>query len=88
MDHLHHDSHVLFSGRAQVVPDVTLPLELEHHLFDGHTLPADTAEPLPQPMRHTFQSILDEGLPLHGHRDTSIERTPGTRLKPEILYIS
>lgn len=47
MDHLHHDSHVLLSSRAQVVFDVTLSLELEHHLFNGHALPADTAELVP-----------------------------------------
>lgn len=47
MDHLHHDSHILLSSRAQVVFDVTLSLELEHHLLNGHTLPADAAELVP-----------------------------------------
>lgn len=47
MDHLHHDGHILLSSRAQVVFDITLSLELEHHLFNGHTLPADTAELVP-----------------------------------------
>lgn len=47
MDHLHHHGHVLLSGRAQVVFDITLSLELENHLFNGHTLPADTAELVP-----------------------------------------
>lgn len=47
MDHLHHHGHVLLSGRAQVVFDITLSLELENHLFYGHTLPADTAELVP-----------------------------------------
>lgn len=47
MDHLHHHGHVLLCGRAKVVLDVTLSLELEHHLFNGRTLPADTAELVP-----------------------------------------
>lgn len=47
MDHLHHDSHILLGCRAQVVVDVALPLELEHHLLNGHTLPADAAELVP-----------------------------------------
>lgn len=47
MDHLHHNSHVLLSGRAQVVFDITLSLKLENHLFNGHTLPADAAEFVP-----------------------------------------
>lgn len=47
MDHLHHDGHILLSSRAQVVFDVTLSLELEHHLLNGHTLPADAAELVP-----------------------------------------
>lgn len=69
MDHLHHDGHVFLSGRAQVVFDVALSLELEHHLLNGHTLSADAAELVSQTMRHTFQSILDEGLPLCTHKD-------------------
>lgn len=64
MDHLDHDSHVLLRSRAQVVLHVTLSLELEHHLFDRHTFPADTAEFVPQTVGHTLQSILDEGFPL------------------------
>lgn len=47
MDHLHHDSHILLSSRAQVVFDVTFSLELEHHLLNGHTLSADAAELVP-----------------------------------------
>lgn len=47
MDHLHHDGHILLSSRAQVVFDIALSLELKHHLFNGHTLPADTAELVP-----------------------------------------
>lgn len=47
MDHLHHDGHILLRSRAQVVFDVTLPLQLEHHLFNGHALPADAAELVP-----------------------------------------
>lgn len=47
MDHLHHDSHILLCSRAQVVFDVALSLELENHLLNGHTLPADTAELVP-----------------------------------------
>lgn len=64
MDHLDHDSHVLLRSRAQVVLHVTLSLELEHHLFDRHAFPTDTAEFVPQTMGHTLQSILDEGFPL------------------------
>lgn len=64
MDHLHHDGYILLCSRAQVVFEVTLPLELEHHLFNGHTLPANTAELVPEPVCHTLQSIFDEGLPL------------------------
>lgn len=79
MDHLHHDGHILLRSRAQVVFDVTLSLELEHHLFNRHALPADTAELVPQPVRHTFQSILDEGLPLRAHRDTTVEWTLKTK---------
>lgn len=47
MDHLHHDSHILLCSRAQVVFDVTLSLELENHLLNGHTLSADAAELVP-----------------------------------------
>lgn len=47
MDHLHHDGNILLRSGAEVVFDVALSLELEHHLFDGHTLPADTAELVP-----------------------------------------
>lgn len=64
MDHLDHDSHVLLRSRAQVVFHVTLSLELEYHLFDGHAFPTDTAESVPQTVGHTLQSILDEGFPL------------------------
>lgn len=64
MDHLDHDSHILLRSRAQVVLHVTLSLELEHHLFDRHAFPTDTAEFVPQTMGHTLQSILDEGFPL------------------------
>lgn len=65
MDHLHHDGHILLCSRAQVVLAVTLPLQLEDHLFDGRTLPADTAELVAESVRHTLQSILYEGLPLY-----------------------
>lgn len=64
MDHLDHDSHVVLRSRAQVVFHVTLSLELEYHLFDGHAFPTDTAEFVPQTVGHTLQSILDEGFPL------------------------
>lgn len=64
MDHLNHDSHVLLRCRAQVVFHVTLSLELEDHLFDGHAFPTDTAEFVPQTVGHTLQSILDKGFPL------------------------
>lgn len=47
MDHLHHDGHVFLRSRAQVVFDVAFSLELEHHLFYGHTLSADAAELVP-----------------------------------------
>lgn len=47
MDHLHHNGHVLLSSRAQVVFDVALSLELEHHLLYGHALSADAAELVP-----------------------------------------
>lgn len=47
MDHFHHDGHVVLSSGAQVVLDVTLSLEMEHHLFNGHTLPAYAAELVP-----------------------------------------
>lgn len=72
MDHLHHDGHVFLRSGAQVVLDVALPLELEHHLLNGHTLPANAAELVPQPVCHTFQRVLDEGLPLRTHRDTHL----------------
>lgn len=64
MNHLDHDGDVLLRSRAQVVFHVTLPLELEHHFFDGHTFPTDAAEFVPQTVGHTLQSILDEGFPL------------------------
>lgn len=47
MDHLHHDGHILLSSRAQVVFHVAFSLQLEHHLLNGHTLPADAAELVP-----------------------------------------
>lgn len=72
MDHLHHDGDILFRGGAEIVFDVALSLELEYHLFNGHTLPADAAELVPETMGHTLQSILDEGFPLcaQTHRHT------------------
>lgn len=68
MNHLHHDGHILLRGGAEVVLNITLPLELEHHLLNGHTLPADAAELVPEPVSHTLQSILDEGLSLREQR--------------------
>lgn len=65
MNHLHHDGDVLLCGRAQVVLEVTLPLQLEDHLFDGRTLAADAAELVAEPVRHTLQSILYERFPLY-----------------------
>lgn len=47
MDHLHHDGHVLLRSGAEIVFNIALSLELEDHLFNGHTLPADAAELVP-----------------------------------------
>ncbi len=60
MDHLHHDIDVLPHGRAEVVFDVALTLQLEHHLFHGQTLAADAAELVAKSMGHAFQHIFDE----------------------------
>lgn len=65
MDHLYHDGDILLCSRAQVVFEITLPLQLEDHVFDGCTLAADTAELVAKPVRHTLQSILYKRLPLN-----------------------
>ena len=67
VDHLHHDSNVLLGCRTQVVSEVTLSLQLEHHLFNGQALPADAAELVSQAVGHALQSILDERLTLNTH---------------------
>lgn len=65
MDHLHHDGDILLCSRAQVVLEITLPLQLEDHLLDGRTLAADTAELVAKPVCHTLQSILDKRFTLY-----------------------
>ena len=74
VDHFHHDGDVLLGGGAEVVFEVALPLQLEHHLLDGHALPADAAELVPESVGHTLQRIFDEGLSLstatHTHTHT------------------
>lgn len=64
VDHLHHDSDIVFCSRAQVVLEITLPLQLEDHLLDGCTLAADAAKLVAKPVRHTLQSILYKRLSL------------------------
>lgn len=54
--------------------EVTLPLQLEDHLLDGRTLPADTAELVAEPVRHTLESVLYEGLPLYEMQTHKLSR--------------
>ena len=74
VDHLHHDVDVLLGSRAEVVVDVALALQLEHHVLDGQALATDAAEPVAQAMRHALQGILDEGFTLR-ERERERERT-------------
>lgn len=60
MDHLHNHADVLPRSRAQVMLDIAFPLQLENHLPNGRTLPADAAEFVPQGMGLAPQGILDE----------------------------
>lgn len=66
VNHFHHHPDVLLRRRAQVVLEVAFPLQLEHHLLDGWTLPAYAAESVPQSMGLTLQGIFDERLALRG----------------------
>lgn len=85
MDHLHHDSHVLLGGGAQVVFDVALSLQLEHHFFYGHALPTDAAELVPKPVGHAFESIFDKRLSLRVEFASIVEERHADFLKPPNL---
>lgn len=58
--HLHHHADVLLRCRAQIVLEVAFPLQLENHLLDCRTLPADAAKSVPQGMGLAPQGIFDE----------------------------
>lgn len=60
MDHLHKHTDILLSGRAQIMLEVALPLQLENHFLNRRTLPADAAEFVPQGMGFAPQGILDK----------------------------
>lgn len=64
VNHLHNDLDVLLGSGAEVMLQVALPLQLEHHLFNGRALTADAAEFMPQGMSLTLQSVFNEGFSL------------------------
>lgn len=80
MNHLHYHSDVLLGSQAQIMFEVTFPLQLEHHFLNGWALPAYAAKSVPQGMGLAPQGILNERFALR------IKDSKGREREEEIYH--